>query len=367
MKQFISFVQKEFRHIFRDRRTMLILIGMPIVQIVLFGFAITTEVRNINVVLLDPAKDRVTRQITEKLAASDYFNIVGIIGNSHETERVLLDGTADMVVAFDERFDGKLYREGKAAVQLIVDATDPNTAITEINYAAQIIRETQMEMSGISPSGQIIPDMRMLYNPQMESAYNFVPGVMGLILMLICAMMTSISIVREKETGTMELLLVSPVKPPCIILSKAVPYLVISCANMITILLMAVFVLQVPFAGSVAWMAAISLLYILVCLSLGLLISTLVKTQVAAMLISGVLLMMPALLLSGMIYPVENMPKILESVSCIIPARWYIASVKKLMIQGLEISCVWKEFIILLFMAVFLLAVSIKKFKLRLQ
>lgn len=356
MKQFISFVQKEFRHIFRDRRTMLILIGMPIVQIVLFGFAITTEVRNINVVLLDPAKDRVTRQITEKLAASDYFNIVGIISNSHETERVLLDGTADMVVAFDERFDGKLYREGKAAVQLIVDATDPNTAITEINYAAQIIRETQMEMSGISPSGQIIPDMRMLYNPQMESAYNFVPGVMGLILMLICAMMTSISIVREKETGTMELLLVSPVKPPCIILSKAVPYLVISCANMITILLMAVFVLQVPFAGSVAWMAAISLLYILVCLSLGLLISTLVKTQVAAMLISGVLLMMPALLLSGMIYPVENMPKILESVSGIIPARWYIASVKKLMIQGLEISCVWKEFIILLVMAVFLLA-----------
>ena len=207
----------------------------------------------------------------------------------------------------------------------------------------------------------------MLYNPQMESAYNFVPGVMGLILMLICAMMTSISIVREKETGTMELLLVSPVKPPCIILSKAVPYLVISCANMITILLMAVFVLQVPFAGSVAWMAAISLLYILACLSLGLLISTLVKTQVAAMLISGVLLMMPALLLSGMIYPVENMPKILESVSGIIPARWYIASVKKLMIQGLEISCVWKEFIILLVMAVFLLAVSIKKFKLRLQ
>jgi ABC-2 type transport system permease protein len=367
MKQFTSFVRKEFRHIFRDRHTMLILLGIPIVMMILFGFAITTEVQNINVAILDTSKGEGIRQIINALEANPYFTVSETIHNAREIERVLQEGTADLVVVFDDRFEEKLTREGKAAIQLIADATDPNTAMTEINYAATLIKGIESNFAASPPSGRIIPNVRMLYNPQMKSAYNFVPGVMGLILMLICAMMTSISIVREKETGTMELLLVSPVKPIYIILSKAVPYFVISCANMLTIVLLAVFVLQVPLAGSIAWLAVISLIYITVCLALGLLISTVAQTQVAAMLISGVLLMMPTLLMSGMIYPVENMPAVLEWFSSIIPARWYIVSVKKLMIQGLDISFLWKEALILSFMAVFLITVSIKKFNLRLQ
>ncbi|MDR3128857.1 MAG: ABC transporter permease [Tannerellaceae bacterium] len=360
MKQFISFVNKEFRHIFRDKRTMLLLLGMPVVQMILFGFAITTEVRNINICTPQTWNYDPQIRIMEGFAANPYFNITGTIGNSQEIDEVFREGKADLVIVLDAQ-------RTNPAIQLIADATDPNTAITEVAYATRIIHEAQQVAVTAIPQGQIIPNVRMLYNPQMKSAYNFVPGVMGLILMLICAMMTSISIVREKEMGTMELLLVSPVKPFSIILSKAVPYFVISTANMLIIILLAVYLLHVPLVGSMIWLSIISWIYILVCLSLGLLISTVAQTQVAAMLISGVMLMMPALLLSGMIYPVENMPAILEGVSCIIPARWYIAAVKKLMIQGLEITYVAKEVAILLLMASFLLTVSLKKFSLRLQ
>ena len=212
----------------------------------------------------------------------------------------------------------------------------------------------------------IVPQLKLLYNPQMKSAYNFVPGVMGLILMLICAMMTSISIVREKETGTMEVLLVSPVKPLFIILAKAVPYFVLSFVNLTTILLLSVYVLDVPVAGSLFWLV-VSLLFIFVSLALGLLISTVTRTQVAAMLVSGLMLMMPTMLLSGMIFPIESMPVILQAISAVLPARWYIQAVRKLMIEGVDVSLVLMEVGILATMAVLLITVSFKKFKHRLE
>jgi ABC-2 type transport system permease protein len=346
---------------------MLLLLGMPTAMMILFGFAITTEVKNINVAVSDASHDERTRRIINALAENEYFNLRETASRQRETERVLSDGTADIVVVFDENFDEKLTRGEKAGIRLIADASDPNTAITKINYTTSLIKGVESDWATSTPSGRIIPNVRMLYNPQMKSAYNFVPGVMGLILMLICAMMTSISIVREKETGTMELLLVSPVKPIYVILSKAVPYFVIACVDVLAILLLAVFVLQVPLLGSVVWIMVISFIYIAVCLALGLLISTVAHTQVAAVLISGVALMMPAMLLSGMIYPVENMPVLLEWLSSAIPARWYITAVKKLMIQGLDISYLWKELVVLSFMAGFLLFVSIKKFNVRLQ
>ncbi len=364
----MSFVKKEFRHIFRDRRTMLILLGMPIVQIILFGFAITTEVQNVRVAVLDPAKDASTQLITDKINASKYFDVEYMIDNASEIDALFQHDNIDLAIIFEERFDQNLNHTGKAQIQLIADATDPNTVITEINYATSIIADVQQEMMATNSIPiQITPEIKMLYNPQMKSAYNFVPGVMGLILMLICAMMTSISIVREKETGTMEILLVSPMKPIYIILSKAVPYFVVSCVNLMNILILSVFVLGVPIAGSLIWLLLVSFIFLMVCLSLGLLISTVAKTQVAAMLMSGMVLLMPVMLLSGMIYPVENMPTVLEWISNIVPARWYIASVKKLMIQGLDISYVFKELLILTSMAVFLIAVSLKKFKVRLE
>ena len=331
MKQFIAFVRKEFFHIFRDRRTMLILLGMPIVQIILFGFAITTEVKNVRVAVLDPSNDVVTRQIIDRVDASEYFTVIRSLYSPEEADHFFRKGDIDM-------------------------------------YAANIISMTGQEMlpPGVRTSA-IVPQVKLLYNPQMKSAYNFVPGVMGLILMMICAMMTSISIVREKETGTMDVLLVSPVKPLFIILAKAVPYFVLSFVNLITILLLSVYVLHVPVAGSLFWLVVVSLLFIFVSLALGLLISTVTHTQVAAMLVSGLMLMMPTMLLSGMIFPVESMPVILQSISTVIPARWYIQAVRKLMIEGVDISLVLTEIGILAVMAVLLITVSFKKFKNRLE
>lgn len=367
MRQFIAFVKKEFYHIFRDRRTMLILLGMPVVQIILFGFAISTEVKNVRLAVLDPSNDMVTRKIIDRLDASEYFTVAARFHSPQEMEAAFLKSEVDMAVVFGERFMDGLYA-GDARVQLIVDATDPNMSTSQVNYATGIISMVGQEMLPPNVSAaHLTPDIKLLYNPQMKSAYNFVPGVMGLILMLICAMMTSISIVREKETGTMEVLLVSPVKPLFIILAKAVPYFVLSFVNLITILLLSVFVLDVPVVGSLFWLITVSLLFIFVSLALGLLISSVTQTQVAAMLASGLMLMMPTMLLSGMIFPIESMPLILQWISDILPARWYIQAVRKLMIEGVPVIFVVKEIGILLLMATVLITVSFKKFKYRLE
>lgn len=368
MKQFIAFVKKEFYHIFRDRRTILILLIMPIVEIILFGFAISTEVKNVRVAVLDPSQDAVTRRIIDRLDASEYFTITYIVHSPAEMEELFRSGGIDMAMAFSERFSENLYTD-EADIQLISDATDPNMATTQTNYAAQIIRAAiQTEQKNIyTASGGINVNIKLLYNPQMKSAYNFVPGVMGLIMMLICAMMTSISIVREKEMGTMEILLVSPIRPIFIILSKVVPYFVLSFVNLVTILLLSVFVLDVPVVGSLFWLIAVSLLFIFVALALGVLISSIARTQVAAMLGSGLVLMMPTILLSGMIFPIESMPVILQWISAVIPARWYIDLVKRIMIQGVDITLVGKQVAVLAAMALVLICISLKKFKNRLE
>lgn len=368
MKQFIAFVKKEFYHIFRDRRTMLILLVMPMVQILLFGFAITTEVKNVRIAVFDLSKDVSTQHIKERFQASEYFTIAKELIKPDDINNVFKSGEIDMVIVFSENFADNLLHTGEATIQLIADGTEPNQASMLTGYASGILGSYQQElMQEHKIPFQIVPEVKMLYNPQAKSAYNFVPGVMGLILILICAMMTSIAIVREKETGTMEILLSSPLKPIYIILAKAVPYLILSLVNLITILLLSVYVLEVPIAGSLFWLMTVSFIFIFLALSLGLLISTMVNTQMAAMLASGMGLMMPVMLLSGMMFPIESMPEILQWISSIVPARWYIEAVKKIMIQGVEIQYVVKELSILVTMTIALVLISLSQFKTRLN
>ena len=339
----------------------MILLGMPVLQIILFGFAITTELNHSRVAVLDPSKDAVTTRITERIDENRYFSVVKELSSASDIETVFRHDEAEIVVAFTPDFDANLST-GEAGIQLVVDATDPNTGNMMAGYVQGIVGQALQSGTQSSP----IVQTHLLFNPQMKSAYNFVPGVMGLILMLICAMMTSISIVREKETGTMEVLLVSPIRPIFIILAKAVPYLVLSCVNLATILLLSVYVLHVPVEGSLWTLSFLSLLLIAVALSLGLLISCVVQNQVAAMIVSGMGLMMPVMLLSGMIFPIESMPAVLQWISNIIPARWYIQAVKKVMIEGLGMAAVWHEALILSGMAALLIGLSLKKFKERL-
>ncbi len=358
VKQFVSFVRKEFYHILRDLPTALVLLVMPVVQVILFGFAISMDVKETPIAVLNPTNTQITRQLTERLDASRYFHIVATVNNNDELDRLFKNNQISMAVVFSPRFEERMHT-GEAAIQLLADASSPNEAMTVTGYAQQILTASLGEFSGAVA-------IKMLYNPQMKSAYNFVPGVMGLILMLICAMMTAVSIAREKENGTMEILLVSPVKPVLVILAKILPYFLLSLVNLASILLLSVFVLDVPVAGSLCALIVLSLVFITVALSLGLLISSIAQTQVVAVIMSAMILMLPTMLLSGMVFPVENMPAILQWISSVMPARWYIAGVKKIMIQGIPAMAAWRDFAILGAMAAVLITVSLRNFKQRL-
>lgn len=368
MKQFLTFVKKEFLHVLRDKKTLLILFGMPVVQILIFGFALTNEVKNSKIVVVDYAKDIASQKIIAKIEASRYFEITKSLAGSAALEAAFKTGDIKMAIVFPEGFNNQLLHENKAQIQVIADASDPNNATTLTNYVSSIINDYQAQQNQINPAPyQIRPEIKMLYNPQLKGAPNFVPGVMALILMLVCVMMTAISIVKEKEMGTMEILLVSPFRPIMVIISKAVPYLILSMVNVITILLLSVFVLDLPIAGSILLLFAESTLFIITCLTLGIFISVKTDSQQTAMLISLLGMLLPTLLFSGFLFPIENMPLPLQWFSNIVPSKWYYLIVKGIMIKGLGFSYIWKETLILFAITIFLLIISLKSFKIRLS
>ena len=348
---------------------MIILIALPILMILLFGFGITTEIKNAKFAVYDPSHDLASQKIVDKIKTSEYFTLEAYIDDPSEIESIFQKGEISLVIVFSEGFYENMLHTGDAQILLIADGTDPNTASTITNYASRLVASYQQDqMSGQGkPPYQINTEVKLLYNPTMKGAYNTVPGVMGMILMLICAMMTSVSITREKELGTMEVILVSPMPPILIILSKVIPYFVISIINFITILLLAVYALEVPVVGSLWLLFLLAVIFIFVSLALGLLISTIVEKQIAALLISVMGLMLPVVLLAGLMFPIENMPLVLQGIAQLIPAKWFIVAVKNVMIKGLGIGSILTELAVLSGMAVALIALSLKKFKIRLD
>ena len=360
MNRLLYFIKKESLHILRDIRTLLVVIGIPILLMLLFGFAISTDVNNINVAVCAPLRAESIEKVISEMDNSELFTFKGYV-NPDEIDRALRSGKVGIVVVFADDYDrivsGRIPDE--KAVQIVLDGSNPNVAASGAAYLTAML-------GGMGSEAGLVEN-HILYNPQMKSAYNFVPGILGLIFILVCAMMTSISIVREKELGTMEVLLVSPVKPIWIILSKMVPYFLLSCINLISTLLIAKFALGVPMTGSIFGIIFISLTYILLSLGFGLLVSTVTDKQMVALLISGMILMLPIMMFSGMLFPVENLPAVLKPFSYIVPARWYIDAMRKLMIEGLEFSGVILEFSILCFMTVGILRVALMKFNDRLE
>lgn len=342
---FQSLIKKEVLHLVRDFRTVTVVLVMPVVLLLLFGFAISTEVNNVNVAVVVERHTDETRQAIDRLRANPYFTFCGIATHS-EVEELLRKGKVDAAVVLRTE-------NGKPSHQVIVDASNTTMAQTSTAYIESMISNSSAGVPVVANT---------LYNPQLKSAYHFVPGIMGMIFILICAIMTSVSIVSEKETGTMNLLLVSPVRPRTIILGKLVPYFLLSCIILTLVLALSYTVLGLPFSASVVNVVWVTILYIVLALSLGLLISTIASTQVAALLVSGVMFMIPVVLLSGMIFPVENMPLPLQWLSCIIPARWYISAMRVLMVQQLPVGYVLTEVSVLLGMTLAVLALAIKKF-----
>ncbi|MFN8254863.1 MAG: ABC transporter permease [Bacteroidales bacterium] len=368
MNRFKSFVIKEFYHIFRDKRSLIVLFGIPVMQVLLFGFVINNDIRNAKIAVLDYSKDEVTRELTNKIISSEYFSLSDILKTDKDIENIFRKGKVKLVLIFKDNFSKDLENTGKANIQILADATDPNTANLLVNYASAIVLNFVMEKNRLAEIPlQISLEPRMFYNPELKSVYMFVPGVMAMILMLISAFMTSITITREKESGTMEVLLVSPLRPAQIIIGKVMPYVGLSFLSAILIITLGIFVFKIPVEGSMVLLLAESLLFIILALSLGIFISTVANSQQTAMMLSMVALMLPTILLSGFVFPVENMPKILQWLSAIMPPKYYIIIVKNIMLKGTGIAFVWKETLVLVGMTLFFIMVSVKKFKVRLE
>ena len=378
MKQFLSFLKKEFFHMARDWRTLLILIAMPIVMVLLFGYAISTEVTETRTAVLDATPDHLSRRITDRLAANKFFTLTALCSSQDEVDALFRRGDIDMAVIFQPNFASHLNQSETAPLQLLIDGTEPNQASMRQGYAmgviqselATILSESLSRQTTVAEAQSRTPTInvttRMLYNPQGKSAYNFVPAVIGMIMLLLCTLMTSISIVREKEMGTMEVLLASPLSPTVIIVAKLLPYFIVGFVNLLSILLLAHFVMGVPIQGSLVAFLALSILYILVALSLGLLISSLVNTQLAAMLLS-LLMIVPTMYLSGLVFQLDAMPLPAQVVSTIIPARWYMDGARRLLIQGVEVRHLAKNFAALGAELIVFMFLSIFFFKKRLE
>lgn len=368
MKRFFGFVRKEFQHIFRDKRTLLILFGLPIVMIILFGFVVSTEIRDVEVGIWDRSMDQASIRATQKIFSSGYFIPAGYINHEDEIGELFRSGKARIVVVFEEGFERNLLRENRTSINLISDASDANTAQLSLSYIQGVLMNYFQSMNeDVSLPWTVNIHSRMFYNEEMKGVYMFVPGLMALILMLISALMTSVTITREKEFGTMELLLASPLKPREIILGKVTPYVLLSFTNAMTIILLGFLVFDVPVVGSLWLLMLECMLYITLALSLGVLISTNAKTQQMAMFMSMLGLMLPTILLSGFIFPIDNMPRILQWLSALMPPRYFIVIVKDIMLKGTGMAFIWKETLILLGMTFFFILAAVKRFKIRLN
>jgi ABC-2 type transport system permease protein len=367
MRQLFIFVKKEFLQVFRDRKTLLLLFGLPIAMIVLFGFALSNEIKNAKIIVVDYARDEASQLIIEKIRNNGSFEVEQSVLSHLQIEESFKKGKVKLAIVFPENFNEDLLHHQSAQVQLIADASDPNTATTLVNYATAIIKGYQQQVSTVRPQMTINLEVRNMYNPELRGTTNFVPGVMALVLLLICVLMTSVSIVKEKENGTMEILLVSPFNPLMVIVAKAIPYLLLSMVNLSVILLLSVFLLDMPINGSIALLFGVSTLLIMAALSLGLLISNSTDSQQTAMLISLMAMLLPTMMLTGFLFPLENMPLPLQVVANLMPSKWYYIIVKDVMIKGLGIAAVWKESLILIGMTIFLLVLSIRNFKIRLS
>lgn len=368
MNRFYAFIIKEFRHLLRDPRTVFVLFAIPVIQLLLFGYVISTEIKNTKIAILDLSKDDLSNKLIHKIAHSEFFELQPELRHMDEIEPAFQSGRVKEVLVIEQKFGQSFLKEGIARVQILTDASDPNTASLLDAYTRNIIFDFQQEQNELLGSKSLVDvQFRMLYNEELRSAHLFVPGTMALILMLVCALMTSVSIAREKELGTMEILLVSPLRPLQIVLGKVVPYMVISLIDLNMIIAIGHLVFDVPLRGSIVLLTGTGTLFILLALTIGVMISTIAKSQQVAMIISLVGMMLPTVLLSGFIFPVKNMPVVLQAVSLLMPPRWFLQAVKDIMLKGAGFVDVAKYLLIMTGMLVFFIFISIRKLKVRID
>jgi ABC-2 type transport system permease protein len=356
VRAFLGFVRKETLHLLRDRQTLAILILFPVVQVLIFGFAVRTDVRDIAIAIVDPTPDDATRELRERIAASDRFQIVNVAPSAQGLEPQFRHGSIRQALVLPRDVERRLGRGDSLPVQLLTDGSDPNTGGIMQGYATAVVQRWYHDAVPAGGGLRIEAAARMRYNPTLESSHLFVPGLVAFVLTIISALMTAISITREKETGTMEMLLVSPIRPTAIVAGKVIPYIVLGFVSVLLVLVAARTVFGVPLRGSLVLLLAESILYIVTALALGIMISTKVPNQRTAMIAALAGLLMPTLLLSGFIFPLDSLPKVLQWLSYAVPARWFLTIVRGIMLKGAGLATLWQETLILVGMTLFLLA-----------
>jgi ABC-2 type transport system permease protein len=364
---FLGFVRKETLHLLRDRQTIAILLLLPVVQVLIFGFAVRTDVRQIPLIIVDPTPDVATLELRERLAASDRFRIVAVASETRDLDPRFQAGSIRQALVLPSNVERRLGRGDSLPIQLLTDGSDPNTGGIMQGYATAVVQRWHADASPAGGELRILPTSRLRYNPTLESSHLFVPGLVAFVLTIVSAMMTAISITREKETGTMEMLLVSPIRPAAIVAGKVAPYIVLGFVSVLLVLIAARTVFDVPLRGSLALLLAECGLYILTALALGIVISTKAPTQRTAMIFALAGLMMPTLLLSGFIFPLDSLPGWLQAISHVVPARWFLLIVRGIMIKGAGLATLWQETLVLVGMTVFLLLVGSRKLAIRLE
>jgi ABC-2 type transport system permease protein len=366
MKAFLGFVRKETLHLLRDRQTLAILLLLPPLQVLIFGFAVRTDVRKIPLVLIDPAPDAATLALRARLAASDRFRLEQVAASTRGLDAQFRAGTIRQALVLPPGVERRLGRGDSLPIQLLTDGSDPNTGGIMQGYATAVVERWYAEAAPGSPGLRIEPSSRLRYNPTLESSHLFVPGLIAFVLTIMSAMMTAISITREKETGTMEMLLVSPIRPGAIVAGKVMPYVVLAFVSVLLVLVAARSVFQVPLRGSLVLLLGECGLYILTALALGIVISTQAPTQRTAMIFALAGLMMPTMLLSGFIFPLDSLPGWLRAISNVVPARWFLLVVRGIMLKGAGLATLWQETLVLVGMTLFLLLLGSRKLAIRL-
>ena len=393
----LGLLRKEVQHIRRDPRTLAVVLMLPVVQVVLFGYAIRTDVDHVRLAIVDPAPDETTLALRSRFAAAGVFDIRAVLQRIDAVEPLLQSGEVQEAVVFDQDFASKV-REGSAQLLIVTDGTEPNTAALLQAYAQQVVlgyareaaapgllREARPTDSlreagstnGITDVGRasrstpasfvITPQVRTRFNPTRESSNLFVPGLMAFVLTIISSLMTAISLTREKETGTLEALLVSPLRPWSIIVGKVFPYLVIGFISAAAVIVEARLIFHVPLRGSLPLLLADTLLFILASLSLGILVSARTSSQRVAMMGAALATMLPNILLSGFIFPVESMPWPLRLLSNVVPGRWFVEIARGIMLKGVGLEYVWPQTLILVAMSAVLLTAAARSFNARLE
>ncbi|MEO8218227.1 MAG: ABC transporter permease [Acidobacteriota bacterium] len=367
MKALLGLLRKEALHIIRDRRTLTVLLLLPVVQVIIFGYAIRTDVDNVRLAIVDPAPDFMTLRLRNRFTAAGRFRTVAVLRNERELDSLFQKGTAQGAILFEPRFAERLGRGTTAHLMIITDATEPNTGTIIQNDIASVIQQFERELGARSGALQIVPRVRLRFNPTAESKNLFVPGLMAFVLTMISSLMTAITITREKETGTMETLLVSPLRPWQIIVGKVAPYVIIGFVGVVGVLIEAGLIFKVPIQGSLLLLLGEGLIYILVSLSIGVLISSRTSSQRVAMMAALLGTMLPTMMLSGFIFPVDSMPVVLRWVSNIVPAKWFVIIARGIMLKGIGLTYLWQETLILLGMSLVLLVLSTRSFSERLE